>query len=266
MSADPQGYVAGLFGCAGKRVIVTGAAEGLGKAMATGFARAGARVLIADLNADGLAETARELGGITSDIASCRTDVTSVADVEALFALAAEHFGGVDVLVNNAGLDLAQDFLDTDEGDARRIFETNVFGTLWMLRRVARELSESGRGGSIVNVSSRLASIGMPRMVVYGASKGAVLALTRGAAVELAPLGIRVNAVAPGMAATPMFKTYIAEQADGEDTRRRIVDAIPQGRLAEPEDVAAAVAYLAADESAHVTGASIPIDGGYTAA
>jgi NAD(P)-dependent dehydrogenase (short-subunit alcohol dehydrogenase family) len=103
-------------------------------------------------------------------------------------------------------------------------------------------------------------------MVVYGASKGAVLALTRGAAVELAPLGIRVNAVAPGMAATPMFKTYIAEQADGEDTRRRIVDAIPQGRLAEPEDVAAAVAYLAADESAHVTGASIPIDGGYTAA
>src|ERR1700743_3245653 len=103
MSADPQGYVAGLSGCAGKRVIVTGAAEGLGKAMATGFARAGARVLIADLNADGLAETARELGGITSDIASCRTDVTSVADVEALFALAAEHFGGVDVLVNNAG-------------------------------------------------------------------------------------------------------------------------------------------------------------------
>jgi NAD(P)-dependent dehydrogenase (short-subunit alcohol dehydrogenase family) len=168
--------------------------------------------------------------------------------------------------VNNAGLDLVQGLLDTDEQDTRRIFETNVFGALWMLRSVARELSARGRGGSIVNVTSRLASAGVPNMVVYGASKGAVLALTRGAAVELAPLGIRVNAVAPGMTATPMFSAYLSSQPDGEDVHRRVVGAIPQGRLAEPEDVAAAVAYLAADESAHVTGASIPVDGGYTAA
>ena len=172
----------------------------------------------------------------------------------------------MDILVNNAALDLTQELLETDEDDTRRIFETNVFGALWMLRSVARELSERGRGGSIVNVTSRLASIGVPSMVVYGASKGAVLALTRGAAVELAPLGIRVNAVAPGMTATPMFNAYLAGRSDREEARRSVTEAIPQGRLAEPEDVAAAVAYLAADESAHVTGASIPIDGGYTAA
>jgi NAD(P)-dependent dehydrogenase (short-subunit alcohol dehydrogenase family) len=246
----------------GKTAIVTGASMGIGRAIAHRLHSEGAALVLVSRGREAGERFAGELGAGAHFLAGDVTD-PEVADraVEA-----AAKLGGVDVLVNNAGLDLAQDFLDTDEDDARRIFETNVFGTLWMLRRVARELSESGRGGSIINISSRLASIGVPRMVVYGASKGAVLALTRGAAVELAPMGIRVNALAPGMAATPMFKTYIAEQADGEATRRRIVDAIPQGRLAEPEDVAAAVAYLAADESAYITGASIPIDGGYTAA
>jgi NAD(P)-dependent dehydrogenase (short-subunit alcohol dehydrogenase family) len=246
----------------GKTAIVTGASMGIGQAIARRLHEEGAELVLVSRGREAGERFAGELGERAHFLAGSVTD-PAVADqaVEA-----AAKLGGVDVLVNNAGLDLAQDFLDTDEDDARRIFETNVFGTLWMLRRVARALSDSGRGGSIVNISSRLASIGVPTMVVYGASKGAVLALTRGAAVELAPLGIRVNAVAPGMAATPMFKTYIAEQADGEDTRRRVVAAIPQGRLAEPEDVAAAVAFLAADESAHITGASIPIDGGYTAA
>jgi NAD(P)-dependent dehydrogenase (short-subunit alcohol dehydrogenase family) len=246
----------------GKTAIVTGASMGIGRAIARRLHSEGAALVLVSRGREAGEQFAGELGAGAHFLAGDVTD-PELADraVEA-----AAKLGGVDVLVNNAGLDLAQDLLDTDEDDVRRIFETNVFGTLWMLRRVARELSESGRGGSIINISSRLASIGVARMVVYGASKGAVLALTRGAAVELAPMGIRVNALAPGMAATPMFKTYIAEQADGEDTRRRIVEAIPQGRLAEPEDIAAAVAYLAADESAHITGASIPIDGGYTAA
>jgi NAD(P)-dependent dehydrogenase (short-subunit alcohol dehydrogenase family) len=249
----------------GKTAIVTGASMGIGRAIASRLHSEGAALVLVSRGREAGERFADELGAAGGQVHFLPGDVTD-PEVADRAVEAAAKLGGVDVLVNNAGLDLAQDFLDTDEDDARRIFETNVFGTLWMLRRVARELSESGRGGSIINISSRLASIGVPRMVVYGASKGAVLALTRGAAVELAPMGIRVNALAPGMAATPMFKTYIAEQADGEATRRRIVDAIPQGRLAEPEDVAAAVAYLAADESAHITGASIPIDGGYTAA
>jgi NAD(P)-dependent dehydrogenase (short-subunit alcohol dehydrogenase family) len=250
----------------GKTAIVTGASMGIGRAIARRLHSEGAALVLVSRGREAGEQFAGELGAEGGqEVRFLPGDVTDPVVADRAVEEAAK-LGGVDVLVNNAGLDLAQDFLDTDEDDARRIFETNVFGTLWMLRRVARELSESARGGSIVNISSRLASIGVPRMVVYGASKGAVSALTRGAAVELAPMGIRVNAVAPGMAATPMFKTYIAEEADGEDTRRRVVAAIPQGRLAEPEDIAAAVAYLAADESAHITGASIPIDGGYTAA
>jgi NAD(P)-dependent dehydrogenase (short-subunit alcohol dehydrogenase family) len=103
-------------------------------------------------------------------------------------------------------------------------------------------------------------------MSLYGASKGALLSLTRAAAVELAPQGIRVNAVAPGMTRTPLFEAWLAAEADPEAAQRRVVGGIPQGRLAEPADVAAAIAYLASDDSAHVTGASLPVDGGYTAA
>jgi NAD(P)-dependent dehydrogenase (short-subunit alcohol dehydrogenase family) len=145
------------------------------------------------------------------------------------------------------------------------VFETNVLGAYRMLTRIARAL-KARDGGSIVNVTSRLASIGVPTMAVYGASKGALLALTRGAAVELAPYGIRVNAVAPGMTATPLMEAWLADQPDPEASAAEVARTIPQGRVGTPEEVAAAIAYLAADESAHVTGASIPVDGGYTAA
>jgi NAD(P)-dependent dehydrogenase (short-subunit alcohol dehydrogenase family) len=121
-------------------------------------------------------------------------------------------------------------------------------------------------GGSIVNVSSRLAVIGVPTMGVYGAAKGALSALTRHAAVELAPHGIRVNAVAPGLTATPLVDAWIAQQDDPETFATGVAANIPQRRIGTPEEVAAAIAYLAADESGHVTGASIPVDGGYTAA
>lgn len=249
----------------GKTAIVTGASKGIGRSIARRLHSEGAGLILVSREADIGERFAAELGEGGGQVRFLAGSVTDPQLGERAVAAAAE-LGGVDILVNNAALDLMQELLETDEDDTRRIFETNVFGALWMLRSVARELSERGRGGSIVNVTSRLASIGVPSMVVYGASKGAVLALTRGAAVELAPLGIRVNAVAPGMTATPMFNAYLAGRSDREETRRSVTEAIPQGRLAEPEDVAAAVAYLAADESAHVTGASIPIDGGYTAA
>jgi NAD(P)-dependent dehydrogenase (short-subunit alcohol dehydrogenase family) len=134
-----------------------------------------------------------------------------------------------------------------------------------MLQAAGRVMARGG-GGAIVNVSSRLASIGVPTMSVYSASKGALLALTRAAAVELAPQGIRVNAVAPGMTRTSLFEAWLAAEPDREASLGRVLGGIPQQRLAEPGDVAAAIAYLASDESGHVTGASLPVDGGYTAA
>ena len=208
------------------------------------------------------AELAGELGARARFLAG---SVTDPGTADRAVALAAE-VGGVDVLVNNAGLDLLGALTETTEADVRRIFETNFFGALWMLLSVGRELQALGRGGSIINVTSRLASAGVPGMVVYGASKGALLTLTRGAAVEFAPDGIRVNAVAPGMTATRMFEEYIANQPDGPAALRGVQAAIPLGRLAQPEDIAAAVAYLASDESGHVTGVSIPVDGGFLAA
>jgi NAD(P)-dependent dehydrogenase (short-subunit alcohol dehydrogenase family) len=173
--------------------------------------------------------------------------------------------GRIDVLVNNAGIDFTSDLLEASEADVRQVMEINYFGALWLLQQVGVAMRDA-RHGSIINITSRLASIGVPTMGIYSASKGALLSLSRAAAVELAPYGIRVNAVAPGLTATPLFDAWVAEQPDPEEHLRQVLETIPQGRVGTPEDVAAAVAYLAADESAHVTGASIPIDGGYTAA
>jgi NAD(P)-dependent dehydrogenase (short-subunit alcohol dehydrogenase family) len=123
-----------------------------------------------------------------------------------------------------------------------------------------------GRGGSIINLSSRTASVGVPTMAVYGASKGALASLTRGAAVDMAADGIRVNAIAPGFTETPLMAAWLAAQANPEEVRSQAAANIPQGRFATPDDVAAAAVFLASDESAHVTGITLAVDGGYTAA
>jgi NAD(P)-dependent dehydrogenase (short-subunit alcohol dehydrogenase family) len=175
-----------------------------------------------------------------------------------------EAFGRLDALINNAGLDLAAPLLETRVEDARRIFAVNALAPLWMIQAAAPALGE--RGGAIVNVTSRLAHIGVSEMAVYGASKGALRALTHGAAVELAPMGIRVNAVAPGMTETPLFSEWIAGLPDPDAARAEVEGRIPLGRLASPADVAEAIVFLAGDGAAHITGVTLPVDGGYTAA
>jgi NAD(P)-dependent dehydrogenase (short-subunit alcohol dehydrogenase family) len=245
----------------GKTAIVTGGTAGIGLAISRRLREEGARLVFVSRDRTTASDALAELPGavhVSGSVADPDTAERAVA--------AASELGGVDVLVNNAGIDLVAKLTETTAAQAREVFETNTFGSLWMLQAVAADLAGAGRGGSIVNVSSRLASIGVPEMTVYGASKGALLSLTKGAAVELAPLGIRVNAVAPGMTATPMFEEYLRNHPRGSAQRDEVEAAIPQGRLATPEDIAAAVAFLAAEESAHITGVSIPIDGGYTAA
>jgi len=246
---------------AGKTLIVTGGTMGIGEAIVRRCLDEGARIVVVARSAERGEALAAELGErvrfVAGDVAQPETADAAVE--------AAEELGGVDVLVNNAAIDFTSDVLETDLDDVRRVFETNFFGAYLMFTRVARELKRRG-GGSIVNVTSRLASIGVPTMALYSASKGALLSLTRGAAVELAPHGVRVNAVAPGLTATPLYDAWVAEQDDPAAFAAQVARTIPQGRVGTPQEVAAAVAYLAADESAHITGASIPIDGGYTAA
>jgi NAD(P)-dependent dehydrogenase (short-subunit alcohol dehydrogenase family) len=245
----------------GKTTIVTGATAGIGEAVARRLADEGARLVLVARGTQGADSLVAELGEERATfVAGSVTDPATADEAVA----AARRSGGADVLVNNAGIDFTSDLLDTAQEDVRRVFETNFFGALWMLLHVGREMRVRG-GGAIVNVTSRLASIGVPTMAIYSASKGALLALTRAAAVELAPMGIRVNAVAPGLTATPLVDEWLRSQPDSERFAAEVVATIPQGRFATPEEVAAAVAYLAADEAGHVTGATLAVDGGYTA-
>jgi NAD(P)-dependent dehydrogenase (short-subunit alcohol dehydrogenase family) len=247
---------------AARVAIVTGATEGIGAATARRLNRDGLLQVLVARRGDPGRRLVEELGADRAVFVA--GDVADPATAPRAVEAALERFGRLDVLVNNAAMDYTSDLLETPLEDVRTVFETNVFGAFLVFREAARAMRE--RGGAIVNVTSRLASIGVPTMVVYSAAKGALLALTRGAAVELAPLGIRVNAVAPGFTETPLVRNWLESQDDPEAARRSATSAVPQGRLGTPEEVAAAIAFLASEDAGHITGASLAVDGGYTAA
>lgn len=191
------------------------------------------------------------------------SDLTHAGAAEILMDTAVAAYGRLDVAVNNAAIDHVGDLLTTPVGEIREVFETNTLAPITVLQAAARRMDH---GGAIINITSRLASIGVPGMSIYGAAKGALRTLTTAAAVELAPRNIRVNAVAPGMTRTPLYDAWLADQDDPAATERQVTSAIPLGRIAATADVAAAVSFLASDDAAYVTGATIPVDGGYTAA
>ncbi|MEV0676083.1 SDR family oxidoreductase [Actinosynnema sp. NPDC050436] len=232
-----------------RTVLVTGGAGGIGRAIAAAFAALGDTVVLADVH--GVEEAAATLGvrGVTVDI----TDEGSIAR-------ALDEVGRVDVLVNNAGiLSVHGRLLDLPPADMLRILQTNVHGTFLVTQQVARRMVEAGVRGAVVNLSSIGGRQPTPGMGGYESSKAAVDALTRWAAVELAENGIRVNAVAPGPVLTPMLAAGLPE---GSPARQAWESRIPLRQLAAVEQVAAAVVFLAGDSAAHITGTSLPVDGG----
>ena len=246
----------------GKVAIVTGATEGIGAAVARLFAAEGARQVLVARRMQPGRNMVKELGEWCARFLSA--DVADEPTATAAVRTALEDFGRLDVLVNNAAMDLVRDILQTRREDLERLFAPNFFGAFAMLREAGRVMCERG-AGSIVNVTSRNASVGVPSMGAYAAAKGALLTLTRIAAVEWASAGVRVNAVAPGLTDTPLIRAWVDGQPDPAAFEAGLVTSVPLGRMARPEDVALAILYLASDESAHVTGTSIPVDGGYTA-
>jgi NAD(P)-dependent dehydrogenase (short-subunit alcohol dehydrogenase family) len=245
----------------GKVVVITGAAGGIGREAALLFSAEGARVCVADVS--------REQGEATA--AECRdaffqeVDVASPESVERLYRSAADRYGGIDVLYNNAGIMPADDasILDTEPEAWSRVQDVNAKGVYLCCKHGIPHLLERG-GGSVINVASFVALVGAATsQISYTASKGAVLALSRELAVEFARRGVRVNALCPGPVETPMLLRLFEE--DPAAFERRQVH-LPMGRLATPREIANAALFLASDESSYVNGATFVVDGGLTAA
>ena len=240
-------------------VAITGAGDGIGWATAQVFARNGYRVALLDLDADRASERARELGEGHADI-GC--DVSKETEVRAAFGGIAEKFGGLDALVNNAGI--GSPHLPTSEQTVEsfeRILDVHLTGT-FLCSREAHALLAVRQAGSIVNVSSIAGITGLPRRNAYGAAKAGIASMTKSMACEWASVGIRVNAVAPGYVATALVKKL---ESDGFVDTPRLQRRIPMGRLARPEEIAAAIYFLSSSGASYITGTVLSVDGGWTA-
>jgi 3-oxoacyl-[acyl-carrier protein] reductase len=245
-----------------KIVVVTGAASGFGKAIATRFAAEGAGVVLADIDAEGGDRAAAAIEADGGRAAFICTDVSQNEDVRAMIRLAVERFGGLDVIVNNAGFShRTMPMTELPEDEYERVFAVNTKSVYLSVVHGVPALRERG-GGVIINTASIGAVAPRPGVTAYNATKGAVITMTRGLAVELAPDGIRVNAVNPVAADTKFMKGAIGLDSLPEPVIQALVTGIPLGRLAEPEDVAAAVLFLASEDASFLTGVCLDVDGG----
>jgi 3-oxoacyl-[acyl-carrier protein] reductase len=240
-----------------KVAIVTGAASGFGKAIAETFAKEGAKVVVADINGQGARDVAQGIGAAATHIA---VDVSKRADVEAMVGEAVRAFGGLDIVVNNAGTTHRnQPMLDVTEAEFDRIFAVNV-KSVYLAALACVPAMEKRGGGVIINTASTAGVRPRPGLTWYNASKGAVITMTKSMAAELAPKKIRVCAINPVAGDTPLLAAFMG--ADTPENRAKFVATIPLGRLSLPADVANAALFLASPESSMITGVALEVDGG----
>jgi acetoin reductase-like protein len=250
----------------GKSAIVTGAGRGIGKATALRFAREGADVLVPDLDLASSQAAAKEIQALGRKGVPMQMDVTRMADIQRMVETVMREFGKIDILVSNAGIVIVRDLLELTEAEWDRTMDINAKAVFFCLQAVAREMVKR-KTGVILNASSISGRVGRPMLVDYCASKFAVVAITQSAALALAPHGIRVNAVAPGIVDTDMWAKIdrewgaLEEKPPGEMKRARVA-AIPLGRIETPEDVANLYTFLASDEASYITGQTYNVCGG----
>ena len=247
-----------------KVAIITGAARGIGKAIAERYVKEGATVVIADLNEPGAKAAASALGPNALGI---KLDITEQASIDATIAATIAHFGGLDILVNNAGIfDLAP-IIEITRESYRRVYAVNVEGLLFMLQAGAKQMIKQGRGGKIINMSSQAGRRGEPQIAVYCASKAAVISITQSLGLELIKHKINVNGIAPGVVDTPMWDQVDALFAKYEhraigEKKRLVGEAVPFGRMGRPDDYRGPAVFLASSDSDYVVAQTLNVDGG----
>jgi len=239
----------------GKTAIVTGGGSGFGAGIARRFSEEGAEVMVADIAAGAASDVAAEIGGVAQEV-----DVASDASVGVMAAAALRRWGRVDILVNNAGIThLPQPLEDVSEAEFDRVLAVNAKSVFLTARHFVPEMKSAGRG-AILNVASTAGISPRPRLNWYNASKGWMITATKAMAVELAPFGVRVNAIAPVAGETPLLKSFLGE--DTPEMRAKFVATIPLGRFSTPQDMGNAALFLCSDEASMVTGVAMEVDGG----
>jgi NAD(P)-dependent dehydrogenase (short-subunit alcohol dehydrogenase family) len=262
-----------VYDLTGRKALVTGGARGLGAGMAEALARAGAAVVIGDILEDLGQATADELKKSGATAAFVPLDVTDDSSWERAVSAAIGELGGLDILINNAGVEISSLVIDLDPNDIRKMLEVNVLGTSLGLKHAFRAMrpgGQAGRGGAVVNIASVAATIAFPGIAVYSATKSAVDRLTRVAATESGKLGygVRVNCIYPGLVPTEMGNQLAQDMVtlglfpSLEECVGAVVGLTPHGRLGEVADMADAVVFLASDAARFITGAGLPVDGG----